>query len=276
VKKILIVEDDPHIASSLEIRFRAGGYATMVASDAVQGTRLAVQGKPDLAILDVSLPAGSGLTVAELFNKIPETQGLPIIFITAHKEPQIRDKIVDLNVAGFFEKPYDIEEVLAAVQSTLEDRAASAGQLTPAPNKKEPWTKTRTAKILIVEDDSKIAMALALRLKAAGYETMLAFDALLGLTTALRIPPDLVLLDISMPAGNGLELAKKLQKLLPEPPPIIFLTASKQPALRQKAQDLGAAAYFEKPYEAEELMAAIQKALQNGHPPTHDHHQERQ
>ncbi len=274
MKKILIVEDDPNIASSLEIRFRASGYATLVANDAVQGTRLAVQGRPDLVILDVSLPAGSGLTLAETFNRIPETQDLPIIFITAHKEPQIREKIVDLNAAGFFEKPYDIEEVLAAVQSTLGERTASSQQLTPTGNKKELWTKTRVAKILIVEDDSKIAMALALRLKAAGYETMLAYDALLGLSTAVRTPPDLVLLDVSMPAGNGLELAEKIQKLLPQPPPIIFLTASKQPALRQKAQELGAAAFFEKPYEAEELMAAIQKALQNGHQTTKEHHQE--
>src|SRR5260221_7942696 len=179
-----------------------------------------------------------------------------------------------LNVAGFFEKPYNIEEVLAAVHSTLEKRTASAQQLAPDANTRQAWSKTRAAKILIVEDDSKIAMALALRLKAAGYETLLSFDALLGLSTAVRTPPDLVLLDLSMPAGNGLGLAEKLQKLLPQPPPIIFLTASKQPALRQKAQDLGAAAFFEKPYEAEELMAAIDKALQNGHQTAREHQQE--
>jgi DNA-binding response OmpR family regulator len=128
--------------------------------------------------------------------------------------------------------------------------------------KRPATTKTRAEKILIVEDDSHIAMALALRLKAAGYQTMLAFDALLGLSTALKTPPALVLLDVSMPAGNGLDLAEKLQKLLPEPPPIIFLTASKQSHFRQKAQELGAAGFFEKPYEAEGLMAVINKTME--------------
>ena len=115
--------------------------------------------------------------------------------------------------------------------------------------------------ILIIEDDQKIAMALALRLKAAGYEATTAYDALTGLNAAVKNPPDLVLLDISMPAGNGFSVAEQIQTLIPTPTPIIFLTASKQPGFREKAKKLGAAGYFEKPYEAEELLGAIQNAL---------------
>src|SRR4051794_24275239 len=103
VKKILIVEDDPNIAASLEIRFKSNGYATLVANDAVQGTRLAVQSRPHLVILDISLPAGSGLSVATNLQKLPETHDVPIIFITASKDPQLREKMVELNVAGLFE-----------------------------------------------------------------------------------------------------------------------------------------------------------------------------
>jgi len=266
VKKILIVEDDPNIAASLDIRFRANGYATLVANDAVQGTRLAVQNQPDLVVLDISLPAGNGLTVAANLKKLPETHAAPIIFLTASKDPQLREKTVDLNAAGLFEKPYDIEELLAVAQQTLK-RAVIPAQNSKPCEREATWTKTRAEKILIVEDDSKIAMALALRLKAAGYETMLAFDAVLGLSTAVKTSPDLILLDVSMPAGNGLALAEKIQKLIPKPPPVIFLTASKQPAFRHKAKELGAAGFFEKPYEAEELMAAIEKALQKAQQP---------
>ncbi len=103
-------------------------------------------------------------------------------------------------------------------------------------------------------------MALAIRLKSFGYEVAIAHDALTGLTSALRLQPDLVLLDISMPAGNGFSVAERLRALLPTVMPIIFLTASKQPGLLEKATELGAA-FFEKPYEAEELLAAIQDAL---------------
>ncbi|MEY2530640.1 MAG: hypothetical protein QOI96_725 [Verrucomicrobiota bacterium] len=118
-------------------------------------------------------------------------------------------------------------------------------------------------KILIVEDDQNIAKALAIRLKSFGYEVTVARDALLGVSTAVKTHPDLVLLDISLPAGTGFTVADRIQELLPAATPFIFLTASKQPGLREKAKELGAAAFFEKPYDAEELLAAIEVAFAN-------------
>ena len=263
MKKVLIIEDDPNIAASLDVRFTANGYVTLLANDALHGTRLAVQSRPDLVVLDISMPAGNGLTLAANLKKLPETCDIPIIFITASKDPRLREMITGLGAAGFFEKPYEIEELLVVAQQTLSRKHVPSQ---PKETETEKWSR-RSEKILIVEDDSKIAMALALRLKAAGYQTVLAFDAVLGLSAAIRTPPDLVLMDVSIPGGNGLDLAEKIQKLLPEPPLVICLTASKQPALRQKAQELGLAGFFEKPYEAEELMAAIQNALQSRHEP---------
>lgn len=262
MKKILIVEDDPNIAASLDIRFKANGYATLIANDAVQGTRSAVQARPDLIILDISIPAGNGLTVAANLSKLPETNHVPVIFVTASKDPCLRQQVMDFKAAGFFEKPYDIEELLAVAHYTLQESSPPVHGSPSNPTDRSKWNRPRAERILIVEDDSKIAVALALRLKSAGYQTTLASDALLGLSAAVKTPPDLILLDISMPAGNGLGLAEKIHKLLAQPPPIIFLTASKQPGLRQKAEALGAAGFFEKPYEAEELLAAVQKALE--------------
>src|ERR1035438_4902983 len=115
--------------------------------------------------------------------------------------------------------------------------------------------------ILIIEDDRNIARTLAIRLKSAGYKVTAAHDAPTGLDTAIKNPPDLVLLDICLPVGNCSTLAERIQTLLPSPNPIIFITAGKQAGFRQKANELGAAGYFEKPYEVEELLAAIQNAL---------------
>jgi CheY-like chemotaxis protein len=68
-------------------------------------------------------------------------------------------------------------------------------------------------------------------------------------------------LDISMPGGSGFSVVERLQRILPTRTPFIFLTASKQPGLREQAQELGAAGFFEKPYEAEELLLAIKDIL---------------
>ena len=117
-------------------------------------------------------------------------------------------------------------------------------------------------KILIVEDDRKIAVAVAVRLKANGYETLTAYDAIAGVSTAVQQRPDLVLLDISMPAGSGFVVAERLQSLpRTAGTPMIFMTASKNPQFKNKAEELGAVAFFEKPFEADQMIAAIKQAL---------------
>jgi DNA-binding response OmpR family regulator len=123
--------------------------------------------------------------------------------------------------------------------------------------------KNNMKKILIVEDDKNIAKALAIRLKSAGYEVTVAPDAMLGVSSAVETQPDLVLLDISMPAGTGFTVADRIQELLPAATPFIFITASKQPGLREKAKEVGAVGFFEKPYDAGELLAAIEGVFGN-------------
>jgi DNA-binding response OmpR family regulator len=216
--------------------------------------------KPDLILLDISMPGGNGFQLAETFHHMLETKGTPIIFITASKSPELLQEVLDLGAVGLFEKPFDTEKLLESIErelirmDSLEARksAASTG---PKQDHQEP------KQILIIEDDQKIAMALAVRLKAAGYEATTTYDALTGLNAAVRNPPALVLLDISMPAGNGFSVAERIQALIPTPTPIIFITASKQPGFKEKAKKLGAAGYFEKPFEAEELFGAIRQAL---------------
>jgi DNA-binding response OmpR family regulator len=119
-----------------------------------------------------------------------------------------------------------------------------------------------THKILVVEDDKRIALALGVRLRAAGYDVMTAPDAVLAVSMALKHRPDLVLLDLLIPGGNGFLVAERIQDLEAMlGVPCIFLTASKQPGLRDQARRLGAAGFFEKPYDAGALLATIRKTL---------------
>ena len=119
-----------------------------------------------------------------------------------------------------------------------------------------------TKKILIIEDDKKIALALAVRLRAAGYDVIAAPDAVLGMSMALKHRPDLIVLDVMIPGGNGLQVAEWVQDLEAMiGVPYIFITASKQPGLRERTRRLGAVGFFEKPYDAEELLATIRGIL---------------
>ena len=117
-------------------------------------------------------------------------------------------------------------------------------------------------KILIVEDDLKIALAVGVRLKANGYEVLTAFDAMAGVAMAVKHVPDLVILDISIPAGSGFLVAERLQSMTPTfGTPIIFMTGSRNPEFQAKAMKLGAVAFMEKPFQNGELIAQVRKAL---------------
>ena len=256
-KKILIIEDDKKISLAMQVRLKANGYAVWAAYDAIEGASLGRTVKPDLVLLDISMPGGNGFQLAEAFIHVLETKGIPIIFVTASKNPDLVQKAWDLGAVDLLEKPFDIEKLIYVIEREL-TRFDSFNSRISADSKqhhKEP------KQILIIEDDEKIALALALRLKAAGYGATTTFDALTGLKAAVNNPPSLVLLDISMPAGNGFSVAERIQALIPTRVPIIFMTASKKPEFREKAKKMGAAGYFEKPYEAEDLVGAIQQAL---------------
>jgi len=116
-------------------------------------------------------------------------------------------------------------------------------------------------KILIVEDDEKIAAALRIRLESGGYQVVAAADGFSGLKMTMTHRPNLILLDIMMPVGMGFSVAERLKDLGLGDIPIIFITASKRSGLRKTAQQLGAAGFFEKPYDADQLLAAIQLIL---------------
>src|ERR1044071_6518544 len=122
-------------------------------------------------------------------------------------------------------------------------------------------TSKRMKKILILEDDNRIATALAIRLEAAGYQVLTAPDGLQGLKLALDNHPDLILMDIWMPVGIGFSVAQRLKGLGLGGIPVMFITASKQKGLKRTAQALGAVGFFEKPYDPEELLAAISQAI---------------
>ena len=123
-------------------------------------------------------------------------------------------------------------------------------------------------KILIVEDDKKISLALGVRLRANGYEVLQAFDGLQGFIQATKHRPDLVVLDLSMPAGGGLSVASRMRDMVDLAAiPIIFMTASKRPDLIESSKKFDAVGFLEKPFDAEELLTLIRKATGEPTPP---------
>ena len=117
-------------------------------------------------------------------------------------------------------------------------------------------------KILIVEDDANIRMALSIRMEVNDFEVITANDGEEGLEKARKEKPDLILLDLMIPKITGFEVCRMLKfddnyKNIP----IIILSALDQQGEREKAIQNGADAYFIKPFELELLIVKIRNLL---------------
>jgi two-component system, OmpR family, alkaline phosphatase synthesis response regulator PhoP len=117
-------------------------------------------------------------------------------------------------------------------------------------------------KILIVDDEPNILKVLTSRFKSAGYEVVVASDGMQATMKAHREKPDLIIMDIKMPGGDGLAVYKNLQ--LSDDTgiiPIIFLTAHPSEEYKKQAMEMGADDFITKPFDEKQLMEKVKKAL---------------
>jgi len=115
-------------------------------------------------------------------------------------------------------------------------------------------------KILIIEDDQRVAELIQRGLNEFGYQTIVAYDGLMGKKLALQNDVDLIIMDIILPKINGLDLCRELRLQLPDLP-IIMLTALGTTDDKVEGFDAGADDYLVKPFEIRELIARIKAIM---------------
>ena len=119
--------------------------------------------------------------------------------------------------------------------------------------------------VLLIDDDNVFLLTIGVRLKSMGYTVFAAKDAVTAISAVRKNNPDVIVLDVSLPAGDGFLVAKRLKNLISTAAtPIIFVTASEEQGLRERAMKLGAANFLNKPFDATTLSDAIESALSPG------------
>src|SRR6266550_4512350 len=118
-------------------------------------------------------------------------------------------------------------------------------------------------KILVIEDDPVARADVQARLKAQGYTVALAADAASALTVVNRERPDLILLDLGLPAGDGFLVLERLRKIEALAAiPVLIITGRSDPETRKRVEAMGVAPVLVKPVQTEPLLTAIRTRLE--------------
>ena len=122
-----------------------------------------------------------------------------------------------------------------------------------------------SAKILIVDDEPNIVLAIEFLLQRQGYLVEKAYNGLQALEVAIDFQPDIIILDVMMPDMNGFEVGKQIRQLPAlEHTKIIFLTAKGTQKDKQTGYASGAEVYMIKPFDNDELVTTVQEMLTYG------------
>jgi two-component system, OmpR family, alkaline phosphatase synthesis response regulator PhoP len=126
--KILIIEDEPGLVTTLRDRLRKQGYLVTAARDGETGLEIAMREPIDLILLDLMLPGQNGLSVCEKLRRAGSST--PILMLTARR--QTKDKVAGLKAGGddYLTKPFQMSELLARVEALLR-RAATTPEVAP-------------------------------------------------------------------------------------------------------------------------------------------------
>jgi two-component system cell cycle response regulator DivK len=117
--KILLVEDNEMNRDMLARRLQKRGYELLVAVDGILAVEMTQKEKPDLVLMDMSLPGMDGLEASRRLKADPATAGIPIIALTAHAMAEDREKALAAGCNEFETKPVDLTSLLAKMEALL-------------------------------------------------------------------------------------------------------------------------------------------------------------
>jgi diguanylate cyclase (GGDEF)-like protein len=120
--KILVVDDDANTARVVSGWYKGRPVQVLEAQDGDEGVRLAIREKPDIILMDLMMPRTNGFEASRRLRADPATSGIPVILLSARREPQTKAEAFDAGIDHYVEKPFDLAEMEARIRSMLEKR----------------------------------------------------------------------------------------------------------------------------------------------------------
>jgi len=290
---VLIADDDEDLLHLLAARCKGLGLTVECAGNAMTALTEINQSKPDVAILDVNMPAGNGLSVCEMMNANEELASIPVVVMTGNADHETVRRCHQM-CAYYVEKCPDvwsrIEPLLRELVSIPdlepdcegrpEPILAQAGDLRSMDRdaadtvlkaidvfqqtlrQRHCGSATSPPWVLCVEDDNDFSYGLKLRLEGHGVAVVRASAGMEAYRSAFVTSASAIILDYELPNGNGDYVLRRLK----ESPatasiPVIVLTGRRDRHLERTMYNLGADSYMTKPLDWNHLWAELSSFL---------------
>lgn len=117
--RILIVEDNEDNFQLVRFLLERDGFEVISAANGKEGVETAMREKPDLILMDLSMPEMDGWTAAQKIKAEPETKAIPLLALTAHTLPGDRMRALEAGCDGYISKPINVEYLIKTVSSSI-------------------------------------------------------------------------------------------------------------------------------------------------------------
>ena len=268
--RILIVDDVPANTRLLEAKLAADYYQVQAALDGFAALAAAKSWQPDLILLDVMMPGMDGFECCRRLKDDPATMHIPVVMVTALGEPAERVRGLEAGADDFLTKPVELKTLMARVRGLVRlkrlldewrargetARALGLGMAAPS------VPLIAGARVLVVDDCDPDAQIIQSALSQEGVITARAVDVdtALAMTTSFQF--DLIVLSLSMTAGDPLMLASRLRAGdATHEMPLLLIAGPDMNAQVLRGFDLGANDWLMRPVDQNELRARTRNQL---------------
>lgn len=242
-ERILIIDDEPDFVEACRMTLQAKSYQVLTASSQAEGQEM-IRAEPDLVVLGTLAPAGQAFSLHRWLKRHPRYKDIPLMVIDARYEERPvrgwrRFEGMQLESDEYVSKPIEPAALVPRIQSLLEDA-------------------TRTLKVLVIDDHTMVRTGIcAVLALQKGIEVVgEAVDGLDALEKVSRLLPNVALMDIAMPALNGLEATKRISKECPQTK-VLILTQYDEEENMILAKEAGAYGFIPKRAASSELVAGL-------------------
>jgi DNA-binding response OmpR family regulator len=264
-KKILIIEDEHSLVDLLVEKLRKEKYEVDFAYDGEAGYAKVTEFKPDLILLDIVMPKMDGYEVLEKLNQ--DGNKVPVVIISNSGQPVEIEKTKKLGAVDHLIKtefsPLDVLRIVQArFNGTGDANKEDERVLKPIEDER---AQKLGIKVLLVEDDAFLREICSKKLAKEGYTVHEAVDGEQALNGVKSVKPDIVLLDIILPAIDGFQILHQIRSNPDEKigkVPVIMLSNLGQDDDIKKAMEMGANDYLVKAhFTTEEIITKIKTIM---------------